>query len=89
MVMKLKNFMKNMTQKNKRTKLPDQYLVMLGPNTNQIWVYNDTRGYYIDPPISFLNLYPSKSCEELEDILNKEKPLWLYDECFHYKDIEI
>ena len=73
----------------RKTKLQDQYSVMLGPNTNQIWIYNNTRDYYIDPPMSFTNLYPSKSCEELEDILNKDKPFWLYDECFHYKDIEI
>ena len=33
----------------------DRYLPVLGPNSKQLWVYDEVEGMYIDPPAAVLD----------------------------------
>lgn len=68
--------------------------VMLGPNTNQLWVYSNGVDRYIDPPKDVLDEIEEKydSDDDMEAALQKivdTDPDWLYDEAYWYDDIEI
>lgn len=62
-----------------------RYLILKGYNTKQLWVYDEIEDIYIDPPIEVLDL----SEEELDEVVNNDKPSWLYNGYYQYKDIEI
>lgn len=68
--------------------------VMLGPNTNQLWVYSNGVDRYIDPPKAVLDELDSKYDDDdakeaaLQEIVDKD-PDWLYDEAYWYDDIDI
>lgn len=68
--------------------------VMLGPNTNQLWVYANGVDRFIDPPKAVLDELDKKYDDyadkeaALQEIINKD-PDWLYEEDYWYDDIEI
>ncbi len=77
-----------------------RYLALAGPNTNQVWVYDEELDVYIDPPISVLKEidsyasnyenYLEVSTNKLQEIVDAEcPPDWLYDKEYHYGNIEI
>ena len=33
----------------------DRYLPLLGPNSKQLWIYDEVEGVYIDPPADVLD----------------------------------
>lgn len=69
-----------------------RYMAILGPNTNQWWVYDDVRDVYIDPPKSVLDQLAKLDIAEREARLMeviKAEPEWLNEEDHHYDDIEI
>lgn len=72
---------------------------MLGPNTNQYWLYDNTNDVFIDPPAEVLNLLDEKYGEgwwinsylkqaELLKIA-ETKPDWLFETDYWYSDVEI
>ena len=66
-----------------------RYLVVLGFNTKQWWVYDIEVDIYIDPPIEVLNELDEMSAiaaaERLTQIANADPtPDWLFDEEFWY-----
>lgn len=67
--------------------------VLLGPNTNQWWIYDNDTDEYIDPPAKILDKAAqysdiNKQEEYLVEVINKN-PQWLYDKDYRYGDIEI
>ena len=82
----------------------DRYLILLGPNTRQWWVYDEMHDCYIDPPADVLReiqddrsftrvngvLKDAFESEEakLRHIVSKD-PDWLKDTDYWYSDIEI
>ena len=77
--------------------IPARYEAMLGPNTNQLWIYDNLDAVYIDIPSDLLDELTAKfgndnlSAERhLEGLCNAPKnPSWLGDTDHHYTDIEI
>lgn len=68
--------------------------VMLGPNTNQLWVYSNGVDRYIDPPKAVLDELDEKydddeAKEAALQIIVDRNPDWLYEEEYWYDDIEI
>ena len=68
---------------------PENCDVMAGPNTKQLWVYDNELDVFIDPPAAVLD-----KCDEaggdwddkqarLEEML-KDNPKWLQDKEFWY-----
>lgn len=56
-----------------------------GPNTKQLWLYDNTNDVYIDPPAEVLDQLEKKygnnieaAQQELLEIANK-KPAWLFE----------
>ena len=71
-----------------------RYEAMLGPNTNQWWIYDNEKDIYIDPPQTIheeiSKTGDSQFVEDyLNDVCNRLKPIWLFEEEFWYSDIEI
>lgn len=68
--------------------------VMLGPNTNQLWVYANGVDRFIDPPKAVLDELDEKYDDDeakeaaLQEIVDAD-PDWLYEEAYWYDDIEI
>ena len=75
-----------------------RYEVTWGFNTKQLWVYDNDRDCFIDPPADILNeLYKKYILRDidmemsaLEEIIDND-PDWLYDEdyCYYDDDFEI
>ena len=78
------------------------YLILLGPNTRQWWIYDEVHDCYIDPPADVLqeikeerhdangvlkDAFESEE-EKLRQIVS-ENPDWLKDVDYWYFDIEI
>lgn len=66
-----------------------RYLVILGFNTKQWWVYDNEVDIYIDPPIEVLNELDEMSAfaaaERLTQIANADPaPDWLFDKDYWY-----
>lgn len=66
-----------------------RYLVILGFNTKQWWVYDNEVDIYIDPPIEVLNELDEMSAieagERLTQIVNADPtPDWLFDKDYWY-----
>lgn len=87
-------------KKNKEAISACSYMPLYGPNTNQWWVYNETKDVYIDPPKSILhliNLTKPKSDgtrdfaeeERFFTRILKNKPSWLGDVEAQYAEVEI
>lgn len=77
--------------------LRNRYEVLAGPNTKQLWVYDNEEDAYIDPPTDVLDTVMSalgpnkdwdKARDRLLDIIADEDPDWLRDEDYWYEDIE-
>lgn len=71
-----------------------KYEVLLSPNSNQWWVYDNERDVYIDPPADILKSLKeySEQMAEQEKLFTKivnESPAWLFDNDYTYADIEI
>ena len=61
-----------------------RYLSLYGPNTHQLWLYDEEKDVYIDPPLHIL--YELDKMEDietaqkrLEEIANNDEPDWLHD----------
>ena len=76
----------------------ERYEVMLGPNSKQLWVYDNVRDAYIDPPAKVLEKLDADFAwddwEGKEDALYRmviQEPDWLNDEEYIYpaEDFEI
>ena len=87
-----------MNSEETRKYLDSRYEVMAGPNTHQLWVYDNETDLYIDPPAGVLHEVMSelddlwnyeKACDMLKAIILDENPSWLNDEGASYDDIEI
>lgn len=80
----------------------ENYLILLGPNTRQWWIYDEVHDCYIDPPAAVLQkikeekhdangvlkaVFDSEE-EKLRQIVS-ENPDWLKDVDYWYFDIEI
>jgi hypothetical protein len=90
--------------KDSKEDVLDRYLILLGPNTRQWWVYDEIHDCYIDPPADVLReiqddrsftrvngvLKDAFESEEakLRHIVSKD-PDWLNDTDHWYSDIEI
>ena len=68
-----------------------RYTVTTGPNTKQLWVYDEVKDAYIDPPAKVLdkideeydwNDWDGKE-RALEEIV-EQNPSWLNDEDYTY-----
>ncbi len=79
------------------TYLRNRYEVLAGPNTKQLWVYDNEEDAYIDPPTDVLDAVMSalgpnkdwdKACDSLMDIIADEDPDWLRDEDYWYEEAE-
>ena len=62
--------------------MSEKYTVLLGPNTNQLWVYDEEENVYIDPPADVLDEVDGDE-EVLMEIVDEE-PDWLFDEDYWY-----
>lgn len=68
-----------------------KFEVVLGFNTKQWWVWEDTEGFYIDPPTAVLNSLPDwrenpvEAEREFKKIVDSN-PDWLYDKEYWYDD---
>lgn len=66
-----------------------RYLAVLGFNTKQWWVYDESKDVFIDPPIEVLNeldeLQQDEAEERLTQIANADPtPDWLFDKDYWY-----
>ena len=71
--------------------LSGRYLVILGPNTNQWWVYDDENDVYIDPPTVVLDTLAKHPFDEQEAVFEgivADEPDWLNDKDHWYKELE-
>lgn len=64
---------------------------MVGFNTKQLWIYDNVRDVYIDPPAEVLDSLPdwredSERAEEALLEICKTEPDWLFDREFWYGD---
>ena len=68
--------------------------MVLRPNTNQFWIYDNTNDVFINPPSEVLDKYDlctytiKRIAEEVMKEVEK-KPDWLFDTGYWYSDIEI
>lgn len=64
--------------------------VVAGPNTNQLWIYDNDKDAYIDPPLAVLEEADQQEDAEkyLQDVVD-ENPDWLYDTDCTYDDPEM
>ena len=69
----------------------ERYEVILGPNSKQLWVYDNIRDEYIDPPAKVLEKLDAdfewNDWEGKQDALYQiviQEPDWLYDEEYIY-----
>jgi len=68
------------------------YSVVLGPNTKQLWVYDEENDTFIDPPAAVLEALDKEydwldwegKEEALQAILDEDEPDWLFDEEYIY-----
>jgi hypothetical protein len=68
------------------------YSVVLGPNTKQLWVYDEENDTFIDPPAAVLEALDEEydwldwegKEEALQAILDEDEPDWLFDEEYIY-----
>ena len=70
----------------------NSYEIILGSNTNQWWVYDNTHDVYIDPPAEVLDYVATFSRDLQEQYLEsvvKNNPDWLGDKDHWYVDIDI
>lgn len=82
----------------------DHYLILLGPNTRQWWIYDEEHDCYIDPPAAVLEeIQDDRSFTRVNGVLKdafeneeeklrqivSENPDWLKDVDHWYFDIEI
>ena len=80
------------------------YLILLGPNTRQWWIYDEVHDCYIDPPAAVLEeIQDDRSFTRVNGVLKdafeseeailrhivSEDPDWLKDTDYWYYDIEI
>ena len=71
----------------------ERYEVSFGPNTKQLWIYDNDKEVFIDPPLEVLykldedfgKEWSQEKEEELLKIVN-EKPDWLFEEEYWYDD---
>ena len=75
---------------------PGRFEVMLGPSSNQYWVYDNEKDAYIDPPKAVLdearkieNSGKLTAEEYLKNLVEIEIPDWLYDKEYTYDDPEM
>lgn len=66
-----------------------RYLVVLGFNTKQLWVYDEKEDVYIDPPAELLNELDKLGFDEAEEQLTQianaaPTPDWLFDKDYWY-----
>lgn len=66
-----------------------RYLVVLGFNTKQLWVYDEKEDVYIDPPAEILDELDKLGFDEAEkrltQIANTDPPPdWLFDKDYWY-----
>ena len=64
---------------------------MIGFNTKQLWIYDDVRDVFIDPPAEVLDSLPdwredSEKAEEALLEICKSEPEWLFDREYWYDD---
>ena len=74
--------------------MTDRYIAVLGPNSKQLWVCDETEGVYIDPPAEILDYIDEKwedvdQAEELlmefvKEEMNKPNNGWLGDKDYWY-----
>ena len=72
----------------------DRYLPLLGPNSKQLWVYDEEEGIYIDPPAEVLNYIDERweDVDQAEELMmqfiieeiNKPNNGWLGDRDYWY-----
>lgn len=90
--------------KDSKKDVLDRYLILLGPNTRQWWVYDEIHDCYIDPPAAVLEeIQDDRSFTRVNGVLKdaleneeeklrqivSENPDWLKDVDHWYSDIEI
>lgn len=69
----------------------NRYSVLTGPNTKQLWVYDEVNDTYIDPPADILDEIDEKfdwddwqdKENALQEIVN-QNPDWLQDKEYTY-----
>lgn len=66
-----------------------RYLVVLGFNTKQLWVYDEKEDVYIDPPAEILDELDKLGFDEAEEQLTQianadPTPDWLFDKDYWY-----
>jgi hypothetical protein len=66
-----------------------RYLVDLGFNTKQLWVYDEKEDVYIDPPAEILDELDKLDFDEAEERLTQianadPTPDWLFDKDYWY-----
>lgn len=76
-----------------------RYEALLGPNTNQWWIYDNENDKLIDPPtivLEVLKCYPSETVEDMDVITNvleviaNANPDWINDKEYIYDgDLEV
>ena len=69
---------------------------LFGCNTKQLWLYDSTNDVYIDPPAEVLDILDKEfgeewSQEKENELLEmaEDKPDWLFQTEYWYKDVEV